>query len=206
MLDVIGAGATAISDRDWHEAWINSKESKAVEVALEEIHTEGRKRPPVRATVQSAFATPWPYQLQVLLKRQHLTYWRNPTYLFSKLTLNIIGGLFIGFTFFKAKDTIQGTQNKLFVSHNLLNCRFCILRICIGYIYGYDIGKDAIISCVTKAKPLQSAPLGGQLHVQYINVSPIPCVEVYLFRLNYPRCVTFMRSESDPVGCTIGRH
>jgi len=28
--------------------------------------------------------------------------------------LNIVGGLFIGFTFFKAKDTIQGTQNKLF--------------------------------------------------------------------------------------------
>ncbi|KAF8179876.1 pleiotropic drug resistance ABC transporter [Pholiota molesta] len=132
MLDVIGAGATAISDRDWHEVWINSKESKAVEIALEEIHTEGRKRPPVHATIQSAFATPWPYQLQVLLKRQHLTYWRNPTYLFSKLTLNIIGGLFIGFTFFKAKDTIQGTQNKLF-----------------------------------------SAPLGQQLHVQYISMRNI---------------------------------
>ncbi|RXW13885.1 hypothetical protein EST38_g11969, partial [Candolleomyces aberdarensis] len=31
-----------------------------------------------------------------------------------KLTLNIFGGLFIGFTFFKSEDTIQGSQNKLF--------------------------------------------------------------------------------------------
>ena len=35
-------------------------------------------------------------------------------YLMAKLILNIVGGLFIGFTFFKAKHSIQGTQNKLF--------------------------------------------------------------------------------------------
>jgi len=29
--------------------------------------------------------------------------------------INSIASLMIGFTFFKAKDTIQGTQNKLFV-------------------------------------------------------------------------------------------
>jgi ATP-binding cassette, subfamily G (WHITE), member 2, SNQ2 len=32
------------------------------------------------------------------------------TYIMAKLMLNIIGGLFIGFTFFKAKNTIQGTR------------------------------------------------------------------------------------------------
>jgi ATP-binding cassette subfamily G (WHITE) protein 2 (SNQ2) len=32
----------------------------------------------------------------------------------AKLVLNIVGGLFIGFTFWKSKDTLQGTQNKLF--------------------------------------------------------------------------------------------
>lgn len=115
MLDVIGAGATAVSDRDWHEVWRNSKESKALEEEIEQIHSEGRKHPPVAPTVQTRFATPWIYQTRELFKRQHLAYWRDPTYLMSKLTLNIIGGLFIGFTFFKAKNTIQGTQNKLFV-------------------------------------------------------------------------------------------
>ncbi|KAF8965800.1 ABC-2 type transporter-domain-containing protein [Flammula alnicola] len=114
MLDVIGAGATAVSDRDWHEVWINAKQFKDLEDSIEEIHTEGRKRPPVDATVETEFANPWFYQTRALLKRQSLTYWRDPTYLVSKLILNIIGGLFIGFTFFKSKDTIQGTQNKLF--------------------------------------------------------------------------------------------
>ena len=51
-----------------------------------------------------------------LLKRDMERHWRDPTYLMAKLMLNIVGGLFIGFTFYQAKDSIQGTQNKLFVS------------------------------------------------------------------------------------------
>lgn len=116
MLDVIGAGATAVSDRDWHEIWINSKESKDVTEEINNIHSRGRNHPPVAATVQSQFASSWVHQAKALTLRQFQSYWREPTYLMSKLTLNIIGGLFIGFTFFKAKDTIQGTQNKVFVS------------------------------------------------------------------------------------------
>lgn len=115
MLDVIGAGATAVSDRDWREVWVNSKERQNLEDEIDRLHVEGRSHPPVSATVTTQFATPWIYQARVLLQRQCLAYWRDPTYLMSKLSLNIIGGLFIGFTFFKSKDTIQGTQNKLFV-------------------------------------------------------------------------------------------
>ncbi|KAF9484261.1 pleiotropic drug resistance ABC transporter [Pholiota conissans] len=140
MLDVIGAGATAVTDRDWHEVWKNSKEAEAAVAELDVIHTEGRKRPPVNATVHTEFASPWHRQLGILLMRQHLALWRNPTYLISKMLLNIIGGLFIGFTFFKSKNTIQGTQNKLFA-------------IFMGTVL--------------------CAPLGGQLHVPYINMRNI---------------------------------
>jgi ATP-binding cassette subfamily G (WHITE) protein 2 (SNQ2) len=31
MLDVIGAGATAVADRDWHQVWVDSKEYQALE-------------------------------------------------------------------------------------------------------------------------------------------------------------------------------
>ena len=82
---------------------------------IDQLHVEGRSHPPVAATLTTQFATPWTYQVQCLLQRQNLAYWRDPTYLMSKLILNIIGGLFIGFTFFKSKDTIQGTQNKVYV-------------------------------------------------------------------------------------------
>ena len=76
--------------------------------------SEGRNRPAIAASIQAEFATPWAYRLFELLERDAEAHWRNPTYLMAKLILNIVGGLFIGFTFFKAKHSIQGTQNKLF--------------------------------------------------------------------------------------------
>ena len=51
-----------------------------------------------------------------LLRRDAQAHWRDPTYLIAKVALNIAAALLIGFTFFKAKTTIQGTQNHLFVS------------------------------------------------------------------------------------------
>lgn len=51
----------------------------------------------------------------MLLVRNLTHYWRSPTYLMAKLMLNIVGGLFIGFTFFQRNDSLSGTQNKVFV-------------------------------------------------------------------------------------------
>jgi ATP-binding cassette subfamily G (WHITE) protein 2 (SNQ2) len=90
MLDVIGAGATAVSDRDWHEVWVKSKEFQTLEDDIDRLHSEGRLHPPVSATLTSQFATPWIYQVRILLQRQNLAYWHDPTYLMSKLSLNII--------------------------------------------------------------------------------------------------------------------
>lgn len=115
MLDVIGAGATATSEQNWYDIWRASPESKRLQQEIESIHSEGRSRPAVEATFHSEFATSWLYQTGQLLKRDAEAHWRDPTYLMAKLVLNIVGGLFIGFTFFKSKDTQQGTQNKLFV-------------------------------------------------------------------------------------------
>ncbi|KAF8069190.1 pleiotropic drug resistance ABC transporter [Lyophyllum atratum] len=114
MLDVIGAGATATSEQDWHSIWKQSVEVEKIQQELEAIHREGRNRPPVAATIRSEFATPWYQQLKGLVSRFSRAHWRDPTYLLSKVVLNIFGGLFIGFTFFKAKNSQQGTQNQLF--------------------------------------------------------------------------------------------
>ncbi|KAG6877003.1 hypothetical protein C0993_011111 [Termitomyces sp. T159_Od127] len=114
MLDVIGAGATANSNVNWHEIWKNSPEAVTTQEELEGIHTEGRSRPPVAEAFHSEFATSWLHQTKELLFRNSRSFWRDPTYIHSKLVLNIFGGLFIGFTFFKAKNSQQGTQNQLF--------------------------------------------------------------------------------------------
>ncbi|KAG6909484.1 hypothetical protein DXG01_017206 [Tephrocybe rancida] len=115
MLDVIGAGATATSEQNWHYIWLQSEEAKRLQVEVDAIHAEGRNRPPVSATFHHEFATSWFQQVALLLKRNAEAYWRDPTYLMAKLVLNIVGGLFIGFTYWRSKNTQQGTQNTLFV-------------------------------------------------------------------------------------------
>ncbi len=87
----------------------------------------------IKAVVHSEFATSWIHKFAVLVKCDLMYHWRDPTYLIAKLTLNIMSGLFIRvcftlntlddwliifviqFTFFKAKDSQQATQNKVFV-------------------------------------------------------------------------------------------
>ncbi|KAF9650879.1 pleiotropic drug resistance ABC transporter [Thelephora ganbajun] len=115
MLDVIGAGATATSDRDWHnDVWKKSPEAKAVLEELEHIHAGGRSRPPVKEALHSEYSTPWLHQVRILIVRNARSLWRDPTYIFAKFFLNVTSGLFIGFTFWKSPSTLQGTQDKLF--------------------------------------------------------------------------------------------
>ncbi|KAG2356782.1 pleiotropic drug resistance ABC transporter [Suillus spraguei] len=114
MLDVIGAGATASSSVDWHNVWRVSPEAAMLEDDLGRIHAEGRSRPVVETELRTQFATSWRHQAIALTQRNFQAYWRNPTYLMAKLVLNIISGLIIGFTFYKSKDSLQGSQNKLF--------------------------------------------------------------------------------------------
>jgi ATP-binding cassette subfamily G (WHITE) protein 2 (SNQ2) len=115
ILDVIGAGATATSKVDWHGIWTSSPESALIDNEIDAIVAEGRSTPAVSAAIGSGFATPWIYQIWTLLVRNLIHYWRNPTYLMAKMMLNIVGGLFIGFTFFQRNNSLEGTQNKLFV-------------------------------------------------------------------------------------------
>jgi len=114
ILDVIGAGATATTDADWHAIWEQSEEAKRAQEELDAIHAEGRQRPPVKATLDGTFAASWFYQLATLLERDFQAHWREPIYLIAKFGLNGVAGLLIGFTFFKAKSSVQGTQDQLF--------------------------------------------------------------------------------------------
>jgi len=57
--------------------------------------------------VHTEFATSLAYQVFELTKRNTLSHCRDATYLVAKLLLNIASGLFIGFTFFKAKDSLH---------------------------------------------------------------------------------------------------
>lgn len=111
MLDVIGAGATAKSTQDWRTVWRESCEFEEMQRQIADIHTTGRIHPPVQAAYTP---TSWLYQMHVLLHRNTIAFWRDPTYIMSKMVLNAIGGLFIGVTFYHSADSQQGTLNKIF--------------------------------------------------------------------------------------------
>jgi len=115
VLEVTDAEVTASSTLDWHAAWIESKELKILNSELEGF-ARCRRSPSIRTKRHPQHCTTWLYQVATLLQRDVLGHWRDPMYLLAKLVLNVVAGLFIGFTFFKADDSIQGTQNKLFVS------------------------------------------------------------------------------------------
>ena len=69
ILQAIGAGATATTDRDWHQIWKDSDEFQGAQREIEAIHEEGRKRPPVQTKLQSEYATSWWYQVVTLFQR-----------------------------------------------------------------------------------------------------------------------------------------
>lgn len=141
MLDTIGAGATATTSIDWHDIWMKSQEAAELQEQIEQIHSNGRAQPKVATERRSEFATSWMHQAVALTKRNFQAYWRNPTYLIAKAVLNLAGGLLVGFTFFRSPDTIQGTQNKLFV-------RFFVacLQIMHSFNAGDFHGNDSLCS------------------------------------------------------------
>ncbi|KAL1957007.1 hypothetical protein VTO42DRAFT_6496 [Malbranchea cinnamomea] len=118
MLDVIGAAPGSHTDIDWPSVWRNSPEYKAVQDELSRLENlgESSNRLPVDfdKSAYDEFAVPLTTQTLLVAKRVFQQYWRTPSYIYSKALLLIGNSLFIGFSFFKSENTIQGLQNQMF--------------------------------------------------------------------------------------------
>ena len=113
MLEVVNKGQNDAGD-DWHEVWEASPQAKAVQDEMETMHRNAADRPEDAGHTHTEFAMPFATQVWVVTYRIFQQYWRMPSYIFAKFMLGICAGLFIGFTFFDAKGTQQGTQNVIF--------------------------------------------------------------------------------------------
>ena len=143
MLTAIGAARGSVTEVDWHQAWLDSPERAAIR---EELETMERERIPVNSESANGdafkeFASSFTVQAHAVLKRAFQQYWRTPSYIWSKFVLcflcvsvrsltyiaaDLSQALFIGFTYFKADNSQQGTQNQLlgvFMVIDLINCR-----------------------------------------------------------------------------------
>jgi hypothetical protein len=118
MLVVIGAARESKAIHDWHEVWKSSEERVQIRKEFDQMVAELSK---IEDSGDSAagyelFAMPFSTQLWECFKRVWIQYWRTPSYIYSKLTLVGVCSLFIGFTFYKAHNTLQGLQNQLVCS------------------------------------------------------------------------------------------
>jgi ATP-binding cassette, subfamily G (WHITE), member 2, PDR len=119
MLEVIGAAPGSYTEIDWYDTWRNSPELKEVHAELDRMKNE---RPGMIQRVATKdnqaqyreFAAHFTVQIMEVQKRVFQQYWRTPSYIYSKLLLVTMSGLFVGFSFFKADNSIQGLQNQMF--------------------------------------------------------------------------------------------
>ncbi|PWY72123.1 hypothetical protein BO94DRAFT_476102 [Aspergillus sclerotioniger CBS 115572] len=121
MLEVIGAAPGSHADRDWAEVWHQSPERTQVRLDLAQMKQDLLQRPPPpRMVGYGEFAMPIWTQFLLCLQRMFQQYWRSPSYIYSKASMCIIPPLFIGFTFWREPNSIQGLQNEMFAIFMLL--------------------------------------------------------------------------------------
>lgn len=119
MLEIIGAGASGQAAQNWSDVWRASQEAKDVQKELERIHEEGRAavvhdRMDNSNEENRQFAMPLLNQVWCVVHRVFQQYWREPAYIGAKVMLGTVSALFIGFSFFKPSNSLQGTQDVLF--------------------------------------------------------------------------------------------
>jgi len=118
MLEVIGAAPGSHSDIDWPAVWRESPERAKVQEHLAELKATLSQKAVEESTTEPAnykeFAAPFSVQLYECLVRVFSQYWRTPVYIYSKAALCVLTAIYIGFSFFHAKNSLQGLQNQMF--------------------------------------------------------------------------------------------
>ncbi|KAJ6100307.1 CDR ABC transporter [Penicillium canescens] len=127
MLTVIGAAPGSQTTVDWPKVWRESHEYQSVKVKLHEIRTSratiggNLQMHPSSQSNDGSYAASFPVQWWFVQKRVAAQYWRTPSYIYSKIALTVASALFIGFSFYNARNTIQGLQNQMYAVMMLLS-------------------------------------------------------------------------------------
>lgn len=105
---------------NWNKEWLESEESKAVLAEIDRLKTARSKATAEEAKpkAQYEFAAPVWVQTVEVTKRTFVQHWRDPSYLYSKLFVSVIIGIFNGFTFYRLdrSSELSSLQNRLFTT------------------------------------------------------------------------------------------
>ena len=105
---------------NWNKEWRESKENAAMMQEIQRLKEERSREPTKQTAEQHEFAAPVQLQTYELMKRTFRSYWRDPSYLYSKLFVSIVVGIFNGFTFYNLTDSVASLQERFFTSFLIL--------------------------------------------------------------------------------------
>lgn len=105
---------------NWNEEWEKSSNNQELLKEIERIKTDRSKTASENRKdsneEESEFAASVWLQTTMLTKRTFTQYWRDPSYLYGKLFVAVVIGIFNGFTFYQLGNTIGDLQNRMFTS------------------------------------------------------------------------------------------
>jgi ABC-type multidrug transport system ATPase subunit/ABC-type multidrug transport system permease subunit len=101
---------------NWNEEWKNSQECQELYSEIEQIKADRSKVPKQTDKVEYEFAAPVWLQITTLTERTFRQFWRDPSYIYGKLWVAFMIGVFNGFTFWMLGNSIQDMQNRAFTT------------------------------------------------------------------------------------------
>lgn len=109
---------------NWNDEWKQSQQNKDLLAEIQRLK-ESRSKETSQNTsdnkhVAKAFAAPVWTQTYLVTKRTFTAYWRDPSYLYGKLFVSVIIGIFNGFTFYNLENSIASLQSRLFSAFLIL--------------------------------------------------------------------------------------
>lgn len=107
---------------DWNNEWKNSEQNKEMLAELNRLKEERSKEVDQSDNKKQEFAFAAPVWLQtyLLTKRTFIAYWRDPSYLYGKLFVAVIIGIFNGFTFYMLQNSVASLQSRMFSAFLIL--------------------------------------------------------------------------------------
>ncbi|ETN46727.1 uncharacterized protein HMPREF1541_00916 [Cyphellophora europaea CBS 101466] len=126
ILETAAKGGTRSKDGkrvNWNKAWVESDENKAMLEEIRRLKDTRSKEVDDHPNDQKevvAFAAPIWEQTYLLTKRTFTQYWRDPSYLYGKIFVSVIIGIFNGFTFYNLDNSIASLQSRLFTPFLIL--------------------------------------------------------------------------------------
>ncbi|TVY18623.1 ZEB2-regulated ABC transporter 1 [Lachnellula arida] len=123
IMEALGCAPGHQSTIDWPEVWRASPEYVHVHHELDEMEKQDLRSSAIASAgidEYQEYAASFRVQLWECLKRVNKQYWRSPSYIYSKTALCALASVFLGFSFYKADNSLQGLQSQTFSIFMLL--------------------------------------------------------------------------------------